>query len=154
MKNKVLIFLLLIVSIVSVVGCGKKEEKEIILDTLFSHEYYESRGKNIYFYIDSLEEFKVFTNNYEEDLEKYKSYLNSGYSIFIETIQESSGSISNTFSEVKFENNRVEFVIESRIPDVGTEDMALWYMIAVIPNDKLDGLDLSGWIKPSEKFDS
>lgn len=55
-------------------------------------------------------------------------------------------------SFVTFENNTVNFVVNEDYPEIGTNDMAFWYLVAIIPNDKLFALKFDEWKRPSEVF--
>ena len=49
-----------------------------------------------------------------------------------------------------FENNKLQFDTDWNAPEVGTMDMATWYLVAIVTNDKLKDIDISDWKRPSE----
>ena len=73
----------------------------------------------------------------------------SSNTFFIKTIQVGSGSISISLSVVNLDNNKINFIVDKNVPEVGTDDMALWYLVAIIPNNMLNDIDISDWNKPS-----
>ena len=78
----------------------------------------------------------------------------SSNTFFIKTIQVGSGSISISLSDVNLDNNKINFIVDKNVPEVGTDDMALWYLVAIIPNNMLEGIDISDWCKPSMIFNN
>lgn len=152
-KKIVFIFIVLLVLIRSIYALyminlnKKKIDNEIAFYELQTHEYFSdvSNGK---YYINSLEELKKFYSLYSNKLSIDEDKL-SGNTFFINTIEVSSGSIYIKLTDVNLDNNKVNFIIDKKIPEIGTMDMALWYLVAVIPNDMLKDIDISDWKKPS-----
>lgn len=121
---------------------------EIIKYEIKTHKYLYEGNIIRQYYINSLEELKSFYSLYSDKIDIDENYLDSN-SIFIQTIQVDSGSISIKLEDVNFDNNKVNFIIDRNVPEIGTEDMAFWYLIAIIPNDMLKNVDISDWNKPS-----
>ena len=78
-----------------------------------------------------------------------KNYLENN-SIFIQVEEVESGSVQMKLSSVSFDSNTINFSIDRNSPEIGTDDMAFWYFVAIIPNNKLNNLNLNNWSKPSE----
>lgn len=127
----------------------KKEsnDNKITFYELKTSEYFPDINNGKY-YINSLEELNNFYSLYSDILNINVNYLNDN-SLFINTIEVSSGSISIKLRDVNLDNNKVNFVINREVPEVGTDDMAFWYLVAIIPNDMLNGVNISDWNKPS-----
>ena len=116
---------------------------------LQTHEYYPLHEiEHQQFYIDSEKELEAFYSLFSDELKVNTEYL-KGNGVFIKVESASSGSIKHTLEDVNFNNNTVNFVISTETPEIGTDDMAFWYFVAVIPKEKLDNLNLSNWVKPS-----
>ena len=128
---------------------GKKDTKDIIKYELQTHEYFSNKPNVDNYFIDSESELNEFYNIYSDKLNIDKDYLKNN-SIFIQVSQVSSGSIQKKLSSVTFDNNTVNFIVDIDSPEIGTMDMAFWYLVAIIPNEQLNNLNLSNWSKPSE----
>lgn len=129
---------------------NKKEvNDDIIKYELKTHEYFSNRQNIKNYYINSESELNEFYNIYSDKLNIDKEYLNNN-SIFIQVDQVSSGSIQKKLSSVTFDNNTVNFIVDTDSPEIGTMDMAFWYLVAIIPNEQLNNLNLSNWVKPSK----
>lgn len=153
--NILTIFLVMTTIIIVILGFNilKKylNNKEIIKYELQTHEYFDKVPKlnaNKYF-IDSEKELNNFYKIYSNVLNINKDYLKDS-SIFIQTKQVGSGSIKMKLSSVSFDNNTVNFIIDENHSEIGTMDMAFWYFVAIVPNDKLNNLNLNDWSKPSK----
>lgn len=127
----------------------KENTDNIIKYELQTHKYF-SDVPNVYkYFIDSESELNTFYDIYSDELNINKKYL-SNNSIFIQVSQVSSGSITMKLSSVTFDNNTVNFIVDTNSPEIGTDDMAFWYLVAIIPKEQLNNLNLSNWNKPSE----
>ncbi len=126
------------------------ESSEIAIKyELQTHEYYPlDKLNHRQFHIESESDLEAFYSLFSDKLEVNPEYL-KGNDIFIKVAPASSGSIKHTLKDVNFDNNTVNFIISTESPEVGTDDMAFWYFVAVIPRDKLKNIDTSDWIKPS-----
>lgn len=120
----------------------------IIKYELQTHEYFDGKPQNARYRISTEDDLTSFYAIYSDKLNANVEYLKSN-DLFIEVRTEGSGSTKNTLSDVTIENNKLEFIIDTDTPEVGTTDMAFWYFVAVIPKDKLTNLDLSDWKNPS-----
>ena len=132
---------------------NQQKEKEtndnIIKYELQTHEYFSNKPNVDNYFIDSESELNEFYNIYSDKLNIDKDYLKNN-SIFIQVSQVSSGSIQKKLSSVTFDNNTVNFIVDIDSPEIGTMDMAFWYLVAIIPNEQLNNLNLSNWSKPAE----
>lgn len=126
-----------------------ENNNEIIKYELQTHEYFSDAPNTNKYFIDSENELNKFYSIYSDELAINKDYLKNN-SIFIQVEQVGSGSIQMKLSSVAFDNNTVNFIIDKNSPEIGTMDMAFWYLVAIIPNNQLNNLNLSNWSKPSE----
>lgn len=127
----------------------KETNDDIIKYELQTHEYFSDVPDVYNYFIDSESELNVFYNIYSDNLNINKNYLKNN-SIFIQVSQASSGSTMMKLSSVTFDNNTVNFIVDKSSPQIGTDDMAFWYLVAIIPKEQLNNLNLSDWNKPSE----
>ena len=68
--------------------------------------------------------------------------------IFIETDVCGSGSVKCELEKVSIKE-KVEFGIKIDNPkNGGTMDIAYWYFVAIIPNEKLQGVNIDDWVTP------
>lgn len=155
-KNFYIIISFLLVLIIGVVGyyiisqsIRIEEKDQIIKYELQTHEYFESKPKISKYFIDSVDELAKFYEIYSDQVDINKDYLKD-HSVFIKVQEVNSGSIDMKLSSVNFQNNKVNFIIEQTVSGVGTNDMAFWYFVAIIPNKRLEGKNLSDWVKPSK----
>lgn len=159
MKKKILyIIVILIISASIIIGekiISIKKNEEIITYELQTNEYFEN-APHIYKYkIDSIEELNTFYSLYSNKLSASSSKINidKNYlkknTIFIMVEQKNSGSIKLKLSSVTFDNNKVNFNIKRETPQIVTEDMSFWYIVALVPNTKLKNINTNDWINPS-----
>ena len=154
------IIIIIGITILCLTGCTKSESasesvtkqdnkniqhKEIKLSNV-EHDWY---GENPKYMIDSEKELEVFYKYYSTDLKKLKSDLD-GYTLFIELSAQGSGSTELKLKKINFENNKINFIVEKNIPGIGTTDMAYWFLVGIIPNEQLEGKDISDWLVPSK----
>ena len=128
---------------------NKKNTNDIIKYELQTHEYFSKKPSADKYIIDSETELNKFYSIYSDKLNIDTNYLEDN-SIFIQVATEGSGSTQNKLSAVTFDNNTVNFSIDRNTAEMGTSEMAFWYFVAIIPNEQLDNLDLSSWVKPSQ----
>ena len=122
---------------------------DIIMFEVETSEYFDDDLININSYvIDSVSELESFYNIYSDKLDLDVSYLDGNH-VFVQVSQVGSGSIQKELVDVNFNNNRVNFVVSQTSPEIGTDDMAFWYLVAVIPDSKLNNLNLDDWAIPS-----
>ena len=122
---------------------------DIIMFEVETSEYFDDDLININSYvIDSVSELESFYNIYSDKLDLDVSYLDGNH-VFVQVSQVGSGSIQKELVDVNFNNNRVNFVVSQTSPEIGTDDMAFWYLVAVIPDSKSNNLNLDDWAIPS-----
>ena len=162
MKRKISIFLITLFLLNITTGCTKQEENlkqeneeisnnqklEIIKYELKTSNYVSSVDKDIKYLIQSEYELNQFYSIYSRELNIDTSYLEN-YSIFIQVKQVSSGSIEIKLKDVTIDNNKVNFITDINYPEIGTDDIACWYLVAIIPNKKLTNISIDEWNKPS-----
>ena len=134
-----------------ITGCGmqQKEISKILMSELKTYEFYEyTSDVPMKYYIDSQKELEKFYSLYAgfKKMNIDKDTFNDN-KVFIQVIQESSGDINLDLVDVTFDNNIINFIIESEGLGM-TEDIACWYLVAIIPNEKLKGVQLDDWSKP------
>lgn len=159
------IFLIISLIIIITIGCfiyksyidkqpannkiSNENNNDIIKYELQTREYFTDVPNGYKYFINSETELNKFYSIYSDQLSINKDYLKNN-SIFIQVEQVGSGSIQMALSSVTFDNNTVNFIIDKNYPEIGTADMALWYFVAIIPNNKLNNLNLNNWSIPSE----
>lgn len=151
MKKKLLIILMVIVILIGGIIYFAAKEKKIIKFELQTSEYFSNKPKEYKYVITSEEELDKFYEIYSDKLNIDKKYLNDN-TIFIEVYQTNSGGIEKNLKKITFENNKVNFIIDTKSPRIVTNDMAFWYVVGIIPNNKLTDLNLDDWSKPSDVF--
>ena len=162
MKKKLIYIIIIIVTVLitllAIYFGVNKSNKKITTYTLNTHEYFSNYGTNQYM-INSLNEYYTFEKIYSKSVENYlKEKVNidnntfKDYTMFIKVNVVSSGSIKIDFKDVSFKDNAIVFETDMNIPKFGTSDMATWYLIALIPNDKLKGIDTKGWSLPTQIY--
>lgn len=133
---------------------NKKEEtssnknKEIIKYELKTSNYVSSISKDVKYIIQSEYELNKFYSIYSRELNVDTSYLKDN-SIFIQVKQLGSGSTKIKLKDVTLDNNKVNFITDINSPQTGTTDMACWYLVAIIPNQKLTNINTNEWNKSS-----
>jgi hypothetical protein len=109
---------------------------------------YNTNIKNTKFRITNNDELKEFCNLYK-GFELSKDYDLTNNTMFIQTEEYGSGSIKVDFNGVII-NRELKFDYTSHASGIGTMDMAYWYLVAVVPNAKLIGTNVSEWVTPTE----
>lgn len=123
---------------------GKIEFYSIKTTSGFSKEF-----DNIGYKIVSDEELNVFSSMFK-GFELSKEYDLSENTIFIELETDSGDSVID-INDVKVDKI-VYFDIAKKSGK--TEDIAYWYLIAIIPNDMLEGVNTNSWKLPTEVKES
>ncbi len=113
-----------------------------------THQYYDNYNHaNAHYMIDSKDEFKVFKKRYDDPI---KEKINFDKEIlFIQTIPKRSSSIQMKLKRVGIKDDKLVFKIKTKTPKNQTDDIAFWYFVAVVPKEKLKGVDISDWRHPS-----
>ena len=125
----------------------KYDINEIIKYEIQTHEY--NRNKIGKYYINSKDELDSFYKLFSKDVKIDENYLYSNI-IFVQIETVGSSGIKCKLNDVKIENRNISFVYDETVPEGAmTDDMASWYMIAIIPKNKLNNIDISEWKKPS-----
>lgn len=162
MKNKKIIIISIIMlvslSIIFVLYSHKKtnnkeiktNNEEIKCYSFKTHgEFNKSLGrKNQKYKIRNKKEFETFKKLFKGFPMTYQYNL-SEYTIFIQIQIEGSGSNKVNLKNVKL-NDKVMFIIDTNKPSVGTCDMAYWYLVAVIPKNKLNKINVDEWKSPND----
>ena len=127
------------------------KNNDIIRYELKTSEYFNDIPDNDKYFIDSVDELNEFYSIYSNVLDIDSNYLKDN-SIFIQVKEVGTGGAKIKLSSVTFENSTVNFNIDEDYPEISTNDMAFWYLVAIIPNDKLSALKFDEWKRPSEVF--
>jgi hypothetical protein len=78
-----------------------------------------------------------------ESLKEYNEDYFKNKILAIVTLQESSGSIVDSIGEVITRENKVlEVNVERIVPEVGTDDMAMWHLIIEAEKDSIESIDV------------
>ena len=64
--------------------------------------------------------------------------------LLIQIDEVNSGSIEEELKSVEISDG-IDFKIDKTVPELGTTDMAKWYLVAIVPNDRLTNADSSEW---------
>lgn len=147
---------IILVSAVTILFVTQNNEKDktisdagIIKYELQTTEYFDETSDTNKYYINTANELDKFYSLYSNTINIDRDKLEDN-SVFIQIEPVGSSNIKMELSSVTFDNNTVNFNIKETRPETDTMDMALWYLIAIIPNEKLSDLDLDEWKKPSE----
>lgn len=160
--NKKVVFIIVLFLVILLIGftvyimsrsIDMKEANKIIKYELKTSEYFSHKSDVSKYFIDSVDELKKFYEIYSDQVDVNEDYLNDK-TVFIQVQEVASGSIEMKLKSVNFKDNKVNFVISEDSSSIGTGDMAFWYFVAVIPNEKIKGLDLSDWSRPSKVLSS
>ena len=125
-----------------------KTDSKIIKYELQTHEYFENAPATTKYRIRSTVDLDAFYALYSDTLSLDASYLNAN-DIFIMVQPANSGSVQHQLSAVNLDHDTVNFEIKTDSPEIGTDDMAFWYFVAIIPREKLKNLNLSDWETPT-----
>lgn len=107
---------------------------------LQTHEYYE-KDSNMKYVLKTKEELDRFYKKYSTAVNVDKDKFNNYYVLIVMQPQ-GSGSVKANLNGVSIKNNKPIFDIKWDYPEIGTDDMALWYFVAYIPRS-YNNLDLS-----------
>ena len=125
----------------------EKESSEVKTYAIQSHEYYDDLTCFKYA-ITSKDELDVFKTKFKEDLSLDDVDFDNN-KVFIQLEVESSGSVQKEITDFIIDTN-ILFVIKTKSSEAVTDDMALWYYVAIVPNDKLEDTNYSAWQNPSD----
>ena len=130
-------------------GPVEKEEETLEVKTyaIQSHEYYDDLT-NFKYVITSKDELEIFKSKFTANLKLDDVDFNKN-KVFIQLEVEGSGSVEKEVTDFIIDTT-VLFVIKTKTPGIGTDDMALWYYIAIVPNSKLEDVNYSAWQNPSD----
>lgn len=128
------------------VSNDSREETSIDFFAMQTHGGFNDITRNTKYKITNQEELEMFYTLYD-GFELSKEYDLSKNTIFIQTEVYGSGSVNVKFDGVNI-NKRVKFYTTTNSPEIGTTDMAYWYLVAIIPNTKLKGIDIDEWKSP------
>lgn len=152
------ILLCIVIAIIAIVLIFEKtntnnKESSIEFFSLKTHAGFNESFMNSKFKITSKQEFDTFQSLYG-GFELSNQYDLSRNTIFIQTESCGSGSINIKFKKVKITKDDVEFIYSSNNPQTGTMDMAYWYFVAIIPNTKLEGINIENWKSPIDIYNN
>lgn len=135
-----------------VVNCGETNNKNsVVTYEIQTHEYFSEKREDSRYIIDNEDELDAFYKVYSNEINVDRNLLTNNI-IFVDVREVSSGSISMKLTSVSLINNRVKFNVKMVTPEIGTADMACWYLIAIIPKDEIEGFNLDDWNRASEEI--
>lgn len=108
-------------------------------------EYYDDMRAWANYKITNEEELETFYALYRHVLPR--DYDLSNNTIFVQTQSCTSGSVKVDFKRVNI-NRKLKFKVSTESPMMGTDDMAFWYLVAIIPNTKLNNVNVDEWKSP------
>lgn len=157
MKKVVIVLVISILILITLVGlCIFKLNGENLSDNsdnvsidffaMKTHSGFNDTVRNTKYKITNQEELEMFYTLYK-GFKLSKDYNLSNNTIFIQTQAYGSGSVSVDFKGVSI-NKEVEFKLSTKMPEIGTMDMAYWYLVAIVPNTKLNGVNVNEWKSP------
>lgn len=113
------------------------------------NSYNRIKVKEEKFYIDSIAELAKFYSIFGTDLKINPKYV-VGNTVFVQLKTYGVLRDSVKIKEVSLDNNRVEIVEDRDETEVGLTVQSPWYLVAIVPDNKLEGVNLDDWVKPSE----
>lgn len=115
--------------------------------TLKSYSGFPEDAENNKFKITSKEEIRAFNEIYQ-GAKINNTYDFSNTTVFIQTQVLSTGAAKIKINDFII-NDTVKFDYETDVPKGNTtQEMAYWYLIAVVPNTKLVSAETGDWISP------
>lgn len=112
-----------------------------------THDGFNDTIQNTKYKITNKTELEMFYTLYNgftlsKDYDLFKNTM------FIQTQTLGSGSIKVDFKDVTIDKEII-FNISTSSPEIAvTDDMAYWYLVAIIPNTKLNGVNIEEWKSP------
>ncbi len=112
-------------------------------DSIKTHIYLENMRNPRVDVIYNMQDLYNYSNVFEADnlnikLDTYTSDFFNKNSLIIITIQESSGSISNSVLDVKkINSSTIDVIVNRKVPEVGTMDMAMSHLIIELSKSSL-----------------
>ena len=152
-KNKkisipIYIIILFIIMVIICITIFRKNNKDIKIYEIKTSQSFNEKINQTKYKITSGNELDYFYQLYKNVDLHTKSKVFEDKTVFIKLIEKGSGSIDVNLKNVLLDNKKVEFDIEEEIHEIGTTDMAYWYLVAIIPNEKIIDCDLSNWYSP------
>ncbi len=164
MKRVVIVVIICILILITLVGLlifkfNEENNTPDLLDNgndvsidffaLKTHSEFNDTIKNTKYRITNQEELEMFYTLYN-GFTLSKNYDLSKNTIFIQTQTYGSGSISVDFKSVSIDKE-IKFNVSTNSPEIGTMDMAYWYLVAIVPNTKLNGVNVNEWKSPLDE---
>lgn len=126
---------------------NKSNDPSVDFYAIKTHGGFNDVVWNTMYKITNEDELEMFYKLYDGFYLSKDNYDLSKNTIFIETLEYGSGSVSVDFKGVSI-NKNVKFKVSTDRPEIGTCDMAYWYLVAIIPNTKLNGVNVTAWKSP------
>lgn len=133
------------------------ENRTVDVNYIESYEYFENhignlakglRGSHPVVLINSREEldkmithFKTTIAYYRIDSDAMEDIDFNKYSVLIVPVSSGSGSENISISEIRKNGNTLYLDIKSEMPEMGTDDMATWWLVSTVKKDVLDGVE-------------
>ncbi len=133
------------------------ENRTVDVNYIESYEYFENhignlakglRGSHPVVLINSREEldkmithFKTTIAYYRIDSDAMEDIDFKKHSVLIVPVSSGSGSENISISEIRKNGNTLYLDIKSEMPEMGTDDMATWWLVSTVKKDVLDGVE-------------
>ncbi len=143
------IIIVIMLALFCLTGCVEEEDSKYFTKTIKLSYIGFNEIKYDKLYINNVSELNTFSGYFTNDLNQYENEL-SDKSLFVQVVQKEPGGARIIYDGVSLDNNKLSFLYQVYEPDTGTNNMEYYYLIALIPNEDLNGIDISEWRLPSE----
>ena len=144
---------ILILSIIFIGLFGKSAELTIddftISKTKVERFLNFSIGANDYI-IDSEEELDAFYTIYSNDGIIDRDKLDGSNTAFVKIIQSPDNGVSYNISDIKYMSEYIDLDVSEEGNYNPSSKMVLWYLVAIVPSDKISEQKLNLWNRPSD----
>lgn len=116
---------------------GAEYPQVIIIDSLKELQEYYENNKEIYSLEHRDKVYSDTTIGFVDACEKFDEKYFEDHNLVMVLVEEGSGSIRHKVKEVKEALDNWEIVIQREVPEVGTDDMALWHILIEVQMGKV-----------------
>ena len=156
-KNEKIIIIAGIVIVVGVILAVVLNHMHIFRENkIYGAKLYEKQVKQEFtnasyaynnYKITSEKEYKIFNEMYSNPLKEKINYKKD--TLFVQTYSINASGIKMKLDKAVVKDKKLEFKIKEDAVNATPTKVVTWYFVAVIPNNKLKGVNLSNWYKPS-----
>lgn len=116
---------------------GAEYPQVIVIDSLkVLQEYYEN-NREVYSLEHRDKVYSDTTIGFVDACEKFDEEYFEEHNLVMVLVEEGSGSIRHKVKAVRETSNHWEIVIQREVPEVGTDDMALWHILIEVQMGKV-----------------